>query len=78
MQTSSRDRPTGAFASRVELYDPRNDPHQIDNVASKDEYRDIKDTLHQQLMTELQAKRDPRLQDDAFDFLPYNLQEGID
>ena len=53
-----------------ELYDLRNDPHQIRNIAAEPAHADDLVRLRAQLMAELEAKKDPRLTDD-FDRPPY-------
>jgi len=53
-----------------ELYDMSKDPFQIHNVAGDPEYGDTLKRLRGELMTELEAGADPRL-DDAFDRPPY-------
>lgn len=65
-----------AFGKRpmYELYDLGKDPHQMNNVAGKEDYAAIRKQLHEQLMAELRKNEDPRL-DDAFDRPPY-LVEG--
>jgi arylsulfatase A-like enzyme len=52
-----------AFARRPaeELYDLRNDPHQINNVAGDKKYATAKTRLSQQLMDILQKAGDPRV-----------------
>jgi uncharacterized sulfatase len=58
-----------------ELYDLRKDHHQMHNLAKDSEYDEIKSKLRQQLVRELEAGKDPRLENDAFDRLPY-LSQG--
>jgi uncharacterized sulfatase len=53
-----------------ELYILAEDPHQIRNVAADPARAEILAKLRGQLMAELEAKKDPRLQDD-FDRPPY-------
>ena len=53
-----------------ELYDLATDPFQIDNLADDPNYAEYLEKLREQLMAELKAKKDPRL-DDAFDRPPY-------
>jgi N-sulfoglucosamine sulfohydrolase len=52
-----------SFAKRPaeELYDLRRDPGQLDNVAAKPEYADIRTELEARLMGELRATGDPRV-----------------
>ncbi len=52
-----------AFAKRPaeELYDLRNDPDQIDNVAENPEYAATKDELSKRLTSYLEATDDPRI-----------------
>ncbi|MBN2594045.1 MAG: sulfatase [Sedimentisphaerales bacterium] len=76
-----RDDPKGkrlfdlAFAKRPaeELYDLQRDPSQLNNVADKFEYTEIKTKLADALMAELKATKDPRVlgKGDAFDNYPY-------
>lgn len=56
-----------------ELYDLRNDPDQIHNVADDPAYAAIKDTLTQRLLSELTRVGDPRVTGDGdmFDRPPY-------
>jgi uncharacterized sulfatase len=53
-----------------ELYDMSKDPFQIHNVAEDPKYEDSLKKLRTELMNELEAGTDPRL-DDAFDRPPY-------
>ncbi len=55
-----------------ELYDVREDPHQMTNLAGSTDHRAIREKLRERLLAELQAKEDPRLDNDAFDRPPYN------
>lgn len=50
---------------RIELFDRRTDPHQMNNVADQTEYADVRDALFKQLMQQLQNTGDPRLVDDG-------------
>jgi arylsulfatase A-like enzyme len=50
---------------REELFDLRNDPHQMHNVAVESEYATVVDKLRQQLLAELEKSGDPRLVDDG-------------
>jgi hypothetical protein len=54
-----------------ELYDLKKDPHQVNNVAADAAYAKIKNQLHADLMAELLANHDPRLNGDQFDYPPY-------
>ncbi len=54
-----------------ELYDLKKDPHQMVNLADDPAYAGIKSALRKQLMDELTANKDPRLDNDAFDRPPY-------
>lgn len=58
-----------------ELYDLAKDPHQMTNIANDPAYAETLVKLRNQLMTELKAKGDPRLDDDAFDQTPRHLQK---
>ncbi|MEM9478303.1 MAG: sulfatase [Verrucomicrobiota bacterium] len=55
----------------VELFDLKKDPHQIVNVAEEADYAEVRKKLHEQLMSELKAHSDPRLDGDKFDYPPY-------
>ncbi len=63
------------FAKRPaeELYDLRNDPDQLHNVADDPQYAQIRDELTAQLTAHLTATGDPRMGDnsDFFDEFPY-------
>ena len=48
-----------------ELYDLRKDPFETTNLADDPEYREIRDSLEKELMTELRETGDPRLIDDG-------------
>ncbi|MDO8541572.1 MAG: sulfatase [Opitutaceae bacterium] len=50
---------------RVELYDLKSDPHEVNNVAGKPAYAKVQATLEQRLMGELRRTGDPRLVDDG-------------
>lgn len=56
-----------------ELYDLSKDPHQLINVASNPEYKEILKRLKDQLMKELRETEDPRSvgKGDSFDKYPY-------
>jgi len=56
-----------------ELYDLAMDPDQLDNVAGKVEYAQVKKKLADALMAELKATKDPRVlgKGDVFDQYPY-------
>lgn len=58
-----------------ELYDLKKDPHQLRNLATHPSYLERTATLRKQLMVELEANRDPRLED-AFDQLPYRTSNA--
>jgi uncharacterized sulfatase len=64
-----------AFGKRPaeELYDLRKDPGQLDNVAARSEYAQVKNKLAAELMAKLRATKDPRVlgKGDAFDKYPY-------
>lgn len=53
-----------------ELYDKRNDPEQLNNVADDKKYAKVKAKLAAQLLEVMEDTQDPRL-NDTFDFLPY-------
>jgi arylsulfatase A-like enzyme len=50
---------------REELYDLKNDPHQVRNVANDSKYAKQRAELEKRLMTELKNTKDPRLIDDG-------------
>ena len=54
-----------------ELYDLSKDPHQIVNLARDPAYEKQRASLREQLMAELKANDDPRLNGDQFDRPPY-------
>ena len=54
-----------------ELYDLRKDPDQMKNLADDSAYEPIRKRLRTQLMGELTATKDPRLDSDSFDRPPY-------
>jgi N-sulfoglucosamine sulfohydrolase len=64
-----------AFAKRPaeELYDLKRDPDQLHNVAAEAAYAEVRKKLAAQLMSELEATRDPRVVGGAekFDQYPY-------
>ena len=64
-----------AFSARpeYELYDLKNDPDQVDNVASNSRYAKILNGLKKRMMRILQETRDPRVVGDgtAFDRKPF-------
>ena len=55
-----------------ELYDLKNDPHQLSNVALSPGYSEARNELRKTLMAELQTHQDPRVFGDQFDFPPYS------
>ncbi len=57
-----------------ELYDLRNDPDQLNNVAYKSDYLSIKNKLNKQLLKELLESEDPRVTSNGeiFDRYPYH------
>ncbi len=59
-----------------ELYDLAKDPDQMKNVAADPAYAESLTKIRDQLMAELKANDDPRLDDDAFDKAPRHLQKG--
>ena len=46
---------------RLELFDLKKDPHQMNNVAANPAYRQVLEALRNTLMTELRETGDPRL-----------------
>jgi len=50
---------------RLELFEIKNDPHQMNNLATNPEYRPVVASLEKQLMAELKATGDPRLIDNG-------------
>ena len=60
-----------------ELYDLREDPDQVTNVAGNEDYKEIEEELVQRLMEELKSSGDPRvLQSDdvPFEKLPFTSE----
>ena len=57
----------------IELYDLKNDPDQLNNIADNPNYEDIKKQLGDQLMEELKQTNDPRVigDGDVFESYPY-------
>ena len=49
----------------IELYDLREDPHQVQNVAEEPDYASTRERLLSRLMQQLEATGDPRLIDDG-------------
>lgn len=66
------------FAQRPEeeLYDVAKDPDQVRNLAGLSAYAAIQNELRAQLLSELRANDDPRLNNDAFDRPPYNPHQS--
>ena len=64
-----------AFGKRPkeELYDIKNDPFQIKNLADNPSFLEIKEQMNEQLISELKATGDPRLTGDGqtFEQMPY-------
>ena len=62
----------------LELYDLRNDPDQLNNVAEEPEYQTVKAQLWSLLESELRALADPRIfgDGDKFDEYPYHVGYG--
>ena len=56
----------------LELYDLKKDPHQVNNVANEKAYAEVQKKLHADLMAELLANHDPRLNGNQFDYPPYS------
>ena len=56
----------------IELYDLKKDPHQVNNVAEEAGYAEVRKQLHTDLLTELHANHDPRLNGNQFDYPPYS------
>lgn len=56
-----------------ELYNLRDDPYELNNVADDPNYRDVLKSLRNQLMTQLRLTQDPRVlgNGDIFDKFPY-------
>jgi hypothetical protein len=56
-----------------ELYDLRNDPHQLVNVAGRSEFRAVRENMRNRLENWMRWTRDPRslIDDDRFDRYPY-------
>ncbi|MCA9072289.1 MAG: sulfatase, partial [Planctomycetaceae bacterium] len=64
-----------AFGKRPaeELYDLKNDPHELRNIANQADYAEVKQKLAEQLLAELKATGDPRVigGGEQFDEFPY-------
>ena len=55
-----------------ELYDTQKDPHCMNNLAQQASHADVREQLHNRLMTELETTGDPRVSDDVvFEKPPY-------
>lgn len=50
---------------RLELFDLKKDPHQMNNVANEPQYADVVEELQQRLLKELKRTGDPRLEEDG-------------
>jgi len=50
---------------RIELYDKRQDPHEVHNVADDPAYAEVAAEMERRLMAELERTGDPRLVDDG-------------
>ncbi|VGO22111.1 sulfatase family protein [Pontiella sulfatireligans] len=50
---------------RLELYDIKNDPFQMNNLAANPEYKEVVAKLEKQLLTEMKTTGDPRLINDG-------------
>ncbi len=63
-----------------ELYDLRNDPYQMNNLAGDPAYRAVREHLAGILENELEALEDPRMlgTGDAFDRYPYHVGYGFE
>ena len=61
-----------------ELCDLKNDPYQLNNVASDLRYRTIAEKLDAQLMAELKATGDPRASGGSEEFDRYIWYQGRD
>ena len=48
-----------------ELYDLKNDPHQMVNVAALRKYQNVKSTLKRRLISTLESTLDPRMIDEG-------------
>ncbi|MEM9479331.1 MAG: sulfatase [Verrucomicrobiota bacterium] len=64
---------TAGKRPREELYDLKNDPHQMNNVAGEEKFAEVKADLEARLMAELKSAEDPRLAEgkSIFDAPPY-------
>ena len=58
---------------REKLFDIKNDPFQVKNLADDPKYQEIKNQLHEKLMSVLQETGDPRVIDegDTFEKMPF-------
>ena len=54
-----------------EMYDLRNDPYCVNNLAGMEKYQELERRLRVQLFTELEKQRDPRVNDRGFIFDKY-------
>ena len=54
-----------------EMYDLRNDPYCVNNLACMEKYQELERRLRVQLFTELEKQRDPRVNDRGFIFDKY-------
>ncbi|KAA5542298.1 sulfatase [Roseiconus nitratireducens] len=50
---------------RLELYDIRDDPHCMNNLADRESHAEVQQQLHERLMQELTETGDPRVSDDV-------------
>lgn len=59
-----------------ELYDVKNDPDQLHNVAGDSKYDDVRVSLHDKLVKQLKATGDPRFVESKIDFDTYKYLGG--
>ena len=63
-----------------ELYNIKNDPECIENLATKVEHQDLRDSLREQMESELKVQNDPRMfgKGDVFDTYLYSNKADVD
>ncbi len=58
--TGMKDKPASDNYHEYQLYDQRNDPHEVVNLAGRKEYRDISDQMREQLQKMMVAAEEPQ------------------
>ena len=61
-----------------EMYDLRNDPYCVNNLAGMEKYQELERRLRVQLFTELEKQRDPRVNDRGFIFRQVSLRRRLE